>query len=93
MNCFPVSSGDNCFGTKCGGGHGSRELIFIVFSQVDIVVPRCAVKMWPQVHKSEIVMNDLNPLWKPQEPSVQVSSPNHTMEEARCLARFAPQPD
>lgn len=26
-----------------------------------------------QVHKSETVMNDLNPLWKPQETSVQVS--------------------
>ena len=25
-----------------------------------------------QVHKSETVMNDLNPLWKPQEASVQV---------------------
>ncbi|CAM9104353.1 unnamed protein product [Pylaiella littoralis] len=26
---------------------------------------------WQQVHKSEVVMNDLNPLWKPQEMSVQ----------------------
>eukprot|EP00903_Cladosiphon_okamuranus_P012541 g11743.t2 len=26
---------------------------------------------WQQVHKSEVVMNDLSPLWKPQEMSVQ----------------------